>query len=122
MKTILYIDDDINSLKLFNEQIRLSNNNFNIICKSSGEEGMDYFFENKNNIDLVILDIHIPNINGYDMLIMIKKVDENIPIVMITASSGNGDNKDLVKKLGASDYIIKPLSKKTISYIIDNYL
>jgi response regulator RpfG family c-di-GMP phosphodiesterase len=73
MKTILYVDDDLNSLKLIKEQVKYIDPDVNIITESKGEKAMDTFVNNVDNIDLVMSDVHLPNINGYDLLVMMKK-------------------------------------------------
>lgn len=121
MKTILYVDDDYNSLLLVKEQLKLVSPNVNIITESKGEDAVDTFNDLIDIIDLVIMDIHIPDLNGYDLLLMMKKLKPETPIIMVTASNGNREYDYVIKKLGASEYIIKPLSKKMLSDILEKY-
>lgn len=121
MKTILYVDDDLNSLKLIKEQLKIINPTITVITESKGENVMDTFNDYVDDIDLVIMDVHIPYINGYDLLLMIKKINPEIPVIMVTASNGNREYDYIIKKLGASEYIVKPLSKKMLSDIIEKY-
>lgn len=121
MKTILYIDDDLNSLFLVKEQLKYINPNINLITESKGEDAIEVFKDYINDIDLVISDIQIPKVDGYELLLMMKKLKPEIPVVMITASTGNRENDYVIKKLGASEYLIKPLSKKSLSKIVEKY-
>ena len=121
MKTILYVDDDLNSLKLIKEQLKFIDPTIHLITESKGETGMDTFKDYINDIDLVIADVHIPNVNGYDLLLMVKKLKPETPVVMLTASSGNREYDYVIKKLGASEFLIKPISKKMLSEIIEKY-
>jgi len=121
MKTILYVDDDLNSLKLIKEQLKFVDPTIHLITESRGEAGMDTFKDYMNDIDLVITDIYIPNINGYDLLLMVKKLKPQTPVVMLTASSGSRDHDYVIKKLGASEFLIKPLSKNMLSEIVEKY-
>jgi len=121
MKTILYVDDDLNSLKLIKEQLKFIDPTIHLITESRGEAGMDTFKHYMDDIDLVIADVHIPNVNGYDLLLMVKKLKPTIPVIMITASNGNREYDYVIKKLGASEYIIKPMFKKMLSELLEKY-
>jgi len=61
----------------------------------------------KNSYKLIILDINLPLLNGYDLCKEIRKTDSNIPIIMLTAL-GTIDNKVVGFDVGADDYVIKP--------------
>ena len=77
-----------------------------VTTESDGLEGLKEF--NNREFDLVILDIMMPNLNGYEVAKAIRK-KSNVPIIMLTAL---GDEKDQVKgfDLGIDDYITKPFS------------
>jgi DNA-binding response OmpR family regulator len=117
--TILYVDDDLSSLLLMKEQLKSLD--INIITESNGKVGITTFMELKDEIDLVILDVHLPNINGYDVLLSIRQNDEKIPIIMVTATSFV-ENKDLILKMGANEYLIKPIPLKELLKIIKKYI
>jgi len=67
----------------------------------------------KNNYDLVILDINLPLINGYDLCKDIRAYNNEIPIIMLTAMS-SADNKLAGFDVGADDYILKPFDFKEL--------
>lgn len=117
--TILYVDDDLSSLLLMKEQLKSSD--INIITESNGKVGIATFMELKDEIDLIILDVHLPNINGYDVLLSIRQTDKNVPIIMVTATSFV-ENKDLILKMGANEYLIKPIPLKELLRIIKKYI
>jgi len=117
--TILYVDDDLSSLLLLREQLKSSD--INVITESNGKVAISTFMELKDEIDLVILDVHLPNINGYDVLLSIRQNDKKIPIIMVTATSFV-ENKETILKLGANEYLIKPIPQKEILHIIKKYL
>jgi DNA-binding response OmpR family regulator len=117
--TILYVDDDLSSLLLVKEQLR--NTDINIITESNGKVGISIFNEMRDEIDLVILDVHLPNINGYDVLLSIRQTDKDIPIIMVTATSFV-ENKELILKMGANEYLLKPISQKDMLQIIKKYV
>jgi len=122
MKTVFCIDDDLNSLKLIQEQIKFINPDIKLITENKSENAMELFINNSNTIDLVFLDVQIPSINGYDLLILMKKAKPRIPVIMITASTGNREYDYVIKKLGASEYLVKPLLKDRLIEVLDKYL
>ncbi len=67
----------------------------------------------RNNYDLVILDINLPLINGYDLCKDIRAYNNEIPIIMLTAMS-SADNKLAGFDVGADDYILKPFDFKEL--------
>lgn len=117
--TILYVDDDLSSLLLVKEQLRPYD--INVITESNGKVGINTYVELKDEIDLIILDVHLPNINGYDILLSIRQTDKKTPIIMVTATSFV-ENKDLILKMGANEYLIKPISQKELLQIIKKYI
>lgn len=108
MKKILIIEDEkalAHSIELF-----LKNENFNIVISHDGEEAIDTFYE--VSPDLVILDINLPNKNGWEICDEIRK-NSDIPVVMMTARDSEFDElKGL--ELGADDYITKPINLKIL--------
>ena len=117
--TILYIDDDLSSLLLMKEQLKSSD--INVITESNGKLGITTYLDLKDEIDLVILDVHMPQINGYDLLLSIRKNNSTIPIIMVTATSFI-ENRDIILKLGANEYLIKPIPQREMLRIVKKYL
>ena len=117
--TILVIEDekDIRELITFN----LKNDDYNVITSINGEEGLEKL--SLHIPDLILLDIMLPGINGFQFcsLIRKKKKLKDIPVIIITAL---GDEKNIVKGLekGADDYITKPFSNKVLLARIKNVL
>lgn len=103
MSTILIIEDD----KLLNEGIAfaLKNEGYNVLSAYNGREGERMF---NDKIDLIILDINLPDKSGIDICKWIRK-DKSIPIVFLTAKD---TEEDIVNgfKVGGDDYITKPFS------------
>jgi len=75
----------------------------------------------KNNYNLMILDINLPLINGYDLCKEIRKTNSNIPIIMLTAF-GMPDNKLTGFDAGADDYIVKPFDFRELLARINVFL
>ena len=117
--TILVIEDekDIRELITFN----LKNDGFNVITSTDGEEGLEK--TTFHNPDLILLDIMLPGINGFQFCSSIRKRKnfKDTPVIILTAL---GDEKNIVKGLekGADDYITKPFSNKVLLARIKNVL
>lgn len=75
----------------------------------------------KNNYNLIILDINLPLINGYDLCKEIRKTNEDIPIIMLTAFS-TADNKIVGFEAGADDYIVKPFDFRELLARVNVFL
>ena len=103
-KTILLVDDDFTLREMYGE--RLKTEGFQIIQASDGEEALQMAKKNKPNV--ILLDIMMPKINGFDVLKQIKADDElkDIPVLILTALIQEVD-KIQGEKLGANGYIIK---------------
>lgn len=101
MNKILIIEDE----KAINELIRISLSDAGYLCKCAfdGMQGADLI--EKESFDLILLDIMLPKIDGYELMEYIQPL--NIPVIFLTAKA---DVKDRVKglKMGAEDYIVKP--------------
>ena len=100
--TILVVDDERGVRQSFNMVLK---NKYHVLLAGTGEKAVDIL--QKNSIDLILLDILLPDIDGIDLLKKFKKTEPNTEIIMITAVN---DLRTAVKaiKLGAYEYIIKP--------------
>lgn len=107
-KNILIVEDELRIRILLRDYLR--KDGFTILEASDGEQALQNFSE--NNIDLVILDIMMPKINGFDVCKTIRSVS-NIPIILLTAREEEED-KLFGYELGADDYVTKPFSPKVL--------
>ncbi|MGL4990751.1 MAG: response regulator transcription factor [Sarcina sp.] len=107
-KNILIVEDELRIRILLRDYLR--KDGFIITEASDGEDALKNFSE--NNIDLVILDIMMPKINGFDVCKTIRSVS-NIPIILLTAREEEED-KLHGYELGADDYVTKPFSPKVL--------
>ena len=117
MKKILLVDDEVDILEFL--KYNLEQDNFEVLVSSNGKDALKKIAQNP---DLIVLDIMMPEMDGFEVYEQIKKNKEyqDIPIIFLTAKSGETDEiKGL--DLGASDYIQKPISpKKLIARIKSN--
>lgn len=116
---ILIVDDEpINQQVLYNH---LSNDKFRILQAMNGQEALDWL--EKEKLDLVLLDIMMPKMSGYEVCREIRKkfLPSELPVIMITAKD---QVTDLVEGLasGANDYLSKPFSKDELLARIKTHL
>ena len=99
---ILVVEDDRAIANLLSMDLR--DEGYNCVCAYNGKQAADLLEEN-SNFDLILLDIMLPEINGYELLEYIKPT--GIPVIFLTAK---GTVKDRIQglKMGADDYIVKP--------------
>lgn len=105
---ILIVDDDCNIAELI--RLYLEKERYEINTVYSGKAALDAFYS--WTPDLVILDIMLPEIDGYEICKQIRKVS-SIPIIMLTAR-GETFDKVLGLELGADDYLVKPFEPKEL--------
>jgi len=88
-------------------KFRLEANNFDFVAACDGEEGLKKVHEEKP--DLILLDVVMPKINGYEVCRRLKRSPktQNIPVLLFTASAGPNIDKK-ARACGADDYITKP--------------
>lgn len=109
---ILIVDDDREMVDLID--LFLSNAGFVTLSAFSGEEALDKTFKEKP--DLILLDIMMPRIDGWEVLRRIKNDPEarNIPVAFITARTQNIDKMIGLSVMKAAGYITKPFSKQEL--------
>ena len=106
---ILVIDDESRMRKLVRDF--LTKNGYEVLEASNGEEAMEVFYEEKN-IDLLILDVMMPKMDGWEVCREIRKTSK-VPIIMLTAKADERDEL-LGFELGVDEYITKPFSPKIL--------
>ena len=106
---ILIVDDESRMRKLVHDF--LSRHNYDVVEAKDGEEAIDKFYADKT-ISLIILDVMMPKMDGWEVCKQIRK-DSNVPIIMLTAK---GDERDELTGFdcGADEYISKPFSPKIL--------
>ncbi len=110
-KTVLIVDDEEHILELI--KFNLEREGYNVLLCDNGEECI-YIIKN-NVIDLVILDLMLPGIDGIEVCKRIRRMEEyeKLPVIMLTAKSEETD-RILGLELGADDYITKPFSVREL--------
>lgn len=104
MVNILVVEDDKNLLKLMTTVLK--SNNYNVFPAKDGEEALDIL--DIQYIDLMISDIMMPKIDGYELTKSLRNSNYNLPILMVTAKESFEDKK-MGFLVGTDDYMIKPI-------------
>ncbi len=107
---VLIVDDEARMRKLIKDF--LMTKNFTILEAADGEEALKVFEENQNKIDLILLDVMMPKLDGWSVLRQIRQTSK-VPIIMLTA---RGEEQDELFgfELGVDEYISKPFSPKIL--------
>ena len=111
---VLMVDDESRMRKLVSDF--LTRKGYQVIEAGDGEEAIDKFYEDKN-ISLVILDVMMPKMNGWDTCRQLRK-NSNVPIIMLTAKSDEASELNGFD-CGADEYISKPFSPKILTARVD---
>ena len=114
---ILVVDDEARMRKLVKDF--LVRKQYEVVEAADGEEAIDIFVEN-NNFDLVILDVMMPKIDGWEVCREIRKFSK-VPIIMLTARGEESDEL-LGFELGVDEYITKPFSPRILVARVDAIL
>lgn len=110
LQTHILLAEDESSLGfLIKENLRFAD--FNVKLCKDGEEGW-YSFQHER-FDLCILDVNMPKMNGFEMAIKIREKTQHIPIIFLTANSGEED-KLMGFEIGGDEYITKPFSTQEL--------
>ena len=114
---VLYVEDELFLGKIVRES--LETRNFDVVMETDGANVFESFRQSKP--DVCVLDIMLPNKDGFAIAEEIRSIDQAVPIIFLTAKT---QTNDLVKgfSLGANDYIRKPFSMEELIVRIDNAL
>ncbi|OLE67336.1 MAG: response regulator [Cyanobacteria bacterium 13_1_40CM_2_61_4] len=111
-KKVLIVDDDIRSI--FALTSTLERYNVEVLSAENGEEGIEVL-QKTPGIDVVLVDIMMPGMDGYGVMRAIRKLDKykKLPIIAVTAKAMKGDREKCIEA-GASDYISKPVDTEQL--------
>lgn len=122
MATILLVDDEESILRLCKEE--LEDEGYTVITASEGKGAIEEIIrdvtEGRHNIDLVVLDINMPGVDGKKVLKVLKGAAPSLPVIIHTAYDYTGD--DLIM-FGSTEYLVKSSDlarlKSTVKYLLD---
>ena len=113
---VLIVDDtstDRLLLKLYLDKLH-----YEIIEACNGQEAIDQFIKHSHDLDLILLDVQMPQMNGFEAIKAIRRIQKNenqewLPVIFLSASSKEGDIVEGISA-GGDDYLIKPISQKIL--------
>ena len=117
--TILVVDDMTTTLLLIHDLLK---DTYEVKIAKSGTKALE-ILNAPNDIDLILLDVEMPDINGYEVCKILKNNEQtkNIPVIFVTARNSEED-EEYGLNLGAIDYITKPFNKTITKLRLKNYL
>ena len=110
-KTILIVDDEVRMRKLLKDF--LLQKNYQILEAEDGEKALQVYKENQSKINLILLDVMMPKLDGWSVLRQIRQENKEIPIIMLTARSEEQDEL-FGFELGVDEYVSKPFRPKVL--------
>ena len=117
MKKVLYVDDSEEMLEIV--QIILAKSGYQILTASSGKAAVEVC--SKEQPDLVLMDINMPDLDGFASIQLLRSSGYINPVIMLTASE-NEEDRAKAKSIGCVDYILKTLDMRDIESVIDRYI
>jgi len=119
-RIVLVVDDDMRNI--FAVSVALESLKIKVLFAENGREALEQLQENID-LDLILMDIMMPEMDGYETIKLIRQIQEykDIPIIAITAKAMKGDREKCLEA-GASDYISKPLDIVTLISLIRVWL
>jgi len=114
---VFYVEDELFLARIVKES--LESREFDVIMENDGAKAVDLF--KKSQPDICVLDVMLPNKDGFEIADEIREINENIPIIFLTAKA---QTEDVIKgfTLGGNDYIRKPFSMEELIIRIQNLL
>lgn len=117
MKTVLLTDDNQDMIELI--QLILKDSGYNLLVAKDGIDAVNIGLE--KSPDLVLMDLRMPNMNGFDATRALRDKGFSNPIVILTGSESEAD-REMARAAGCNDYILKTLEMKDVEKAIDHYL
>lgn len=120
MKKVILVADDSPTIRKF-VSFSLKMSGFEVLVACDGMEAVELL--PKYNVDLIITDLNMPNLDGFELIKAIRENENNRNIPIIILSSLNG-NEDIQRGLeyGANSYLVKPFDPKRVQYEVAKYL
>jgi CheY-like chemotaxis protein len=117
MKTVLYVDDSEEMIEIV--KIVLKDSGYRILSQTDGQATLN-FCANENP-DLILMDLNMPGMNGFEVTRQLRDQGYTNPIVVLTASESDADKEKAVA-VGCNDYILKDMEMRGLERVIDNFL
>lgn len=116
MATVLIVEDDKNTRLLTAARLKPY---YTVLTACDGEEALDLFY--KQHVDLIVADIMMPNMDGYELVRTLRSYHQDVPVIMLTAKDAFED-KRLGFSTGTDDYMTKPVNHEELLWRIEALL
>lgn len=106
-KTILLVEDDQILIKMYTR--KFEKEGLKVLAALDGQQGLQIIQNTREKPNVVLLDVMLPKMNGFDLLEKIKAnpITKDIPVILLTNLAGNQEDREKGKRLGAADYLVK---------------
>ena len=116
-KKLLYVDDDLNNRKFI--ELAFKPLNIDLWLAEDGKHALDQYEEVKP--DLILTDLYMPNMNGIQLFVEIRKNDNETPIIAFTGADFEDDDDD-IHEIGFDEIVHKPVSNDKLTELLNKYL
>jgi CheY-like chemotaxis protein len=116
-KHIMIVEDEESNYRYLKYSLEITG--VNLIRAHNGMQAIE-MFKKESKIDLILMDIHLPVMNGYDATQMIKEINPDVPVIAQTAFAMPGE-KEKSKEAGCDGYLSKPIARKAMLQMIDDF-
>lgn len=116
MATILVVEDDKNTRLLTTARLKP---HYTVLSACDGNEALDIFY--KQHVDLIVADIMMPNMDGYELVKTLREYKQDVPVIMLTAKTAFDDKRQGFST-GTDDYLTKPVNYEELLWRIEALL
>lgn len=118
-QTILITDDDVRNIYALKAVLLMKG--YRVLIAGDGRESLK-ILEDHNDIDVVLMDMMMPEMDGYEAIATLRKQDKfrNLPIIAVTAQAMTGDREKCLQA-GANDYLSKPIDDEKLIQLLNQY-
>ncbi len=116
MATIMIVEDEDHIRKLTAARLK---SHYSLVLAKDGEEAIDLFY--KQHVDLIVADIMMPNMDGYELVRVLREYNHNVPVILLTAKTTFEDKKEGFG-VGIDDYLTKPVNYEELIWHIEALL
>ncbi len=120
-QTILVVDDSPTVVKFVSFSLR--NRGFNVLTACDGMDAIEKISNHSASVDLIITDLNMPNVDGYEFISTLRRNSkyENIPIIILSSEEEEADKRK-GRESGASSYLVKPFKSSVLLHEVSKYL
>ncbi|MBI2994936.1 MAG: response regulator [Gammaproteobacteria bacterium] len=116
-KTVLLTDDNPDIIELV--QLVLGKSGYRLLTANDGRQAIEICL--KENPDLVLMDLNMPHVNGFDATRRLREQGFRSPIIVLTGSESDDDRRK-AKDAGCDDYILKTMEMRDVERVVDRFL